>query len=146
VEFVMPVSGVTAADLEDTFGAPRHGDRSHIGIDIPAPRGTPVVAALDGWIVNLPAGGAGGRGLYLLDRTGRYLLYYAHLDGYADGLWPGLAVRRGEVLGYVGDTGNALGAPHLHLEVGLVTQSTTWWQREPLNPYVVLTGSWLPDA
>jgi peptidoglycan LD-endopeptidase LytH len=130
---VVPVLGVTADDLENTFGAPRPDERRHIGIDIAAPRGTPVMAAVDGWIVAMPFGGAGGRGLHLLDRTGRYLLYYAHLDGYAEGLWPGRAVRQRELLGFVGTTGNAQ-QPHLHLEVGRV-RGPGYLSVEPLNPY-----------
>jgi peptidoglycan LD-endopeptidase LytH len=134
---VIPVSGITADALQNTFGQPRPDERRHIGIDIAAPRGTPVVAALDGWIVSLPQGGAGGRGLHLRDRTGRYLLYYAHLDAYADGVWPGMAVRRRELLGYVGTSGNAE-VPHLHFEVGRIVRPGTL-QVEPINPYTFLT-------
>jgi peptidoglycan LD-endopeptidase LytH len=135
----MPVFGVTHSQLANTFGEPRPDERRHIGIDIPAPRGTPVVAALDGWVVSLPHGGAGGRGLYLLDRTGTWLLYYAHLDAYADGVWPGMAVRRRELIGYVGSTGNAA-MPHLHFEVGRIRRPGTL-QVEPVNPYLFLTRS-----
>jgi peptidoglycan LD-endopeptidase LytH len=133
----MPVSGVTPRQLSNTFGEPRPDERRHIGIDIPAPRGTPVVAALDGWVVSLPVGGAGGRGLYMLDRTGTWLLYYAHLDAYAEGVWPGMAVRRRELIGYVGSTGNAA-MPHLHFEVGRIRRPGTL-QAEPVNPYYFLT-------
>jgi peptidoglycan LD-endopeptidase LytH len=136
---VMPVPGIAPTDLQNSFGAPRPDERRHIGIDIGAPRGTPVVAAMDGWVVSLSGGGAGGRGLHLLDRTGRYVFYYAHLDGYAEGLWPGRAVRRAELVGYVGTTGNAGDWPHLHLEVGRITRPGTL-QVVPLNPYEFLTG------
>jgi peptidoglycan LD-endopeptidase LytH len=136
---VVPVLGVTVDDLQNTFGAPRPDERRHIGIDIAAPRGTPVLAAVDGWIVAMPFGGAGGRGLHLLDRTGRYLLYYAHLDSYAEGLWPGRAVRQRELLGYVGTTGNAQ-QPHLHLEVGRV-RGPNYFDVEPLNPYHYLKSA-----
>jgi peptidoglycan LD-endopeptidase LytH len=136
-----PVAGVRDEDLEDTYGFPRVGDRRHAGIDIHAPLGTPVVASLDGWVMNLREGGAGGLALHLLDRSGQYLLYYAHLDRYADGLWAGRAVRQGEVLGYVGYTGNAdAGSPHLHFEVGRVAQPRSWWRFQPLNPYHFLTA------
>jgi peptidoglycan LD-endopeptidase LytH len=134
---VMPVLGITPAHLFNTFGEPRADDRRHIGIDIAAPMGTPVIAALDGWIVALPNGGAGGRGLHLLDRTGRFVLYYAHLDSYAEGLWPGMAVRKREVIGYVGTTGNAM-TPHLHFEVGRVRRPGSL-QVDPINPYDFLT-------
>lgn len=136
---VMPVLGVLASDLQNTYGAPRDDDRSHRGIDIPAPRGTPLLAAVDGWIVALPHGGAGGRGVFLLDRTGEYLLYYAHLDAWAPDLWPGMAVRQRELLGWVGTSGNAQ-QPHLHFEVGRVRVPGTL-QVEAINPYVWLTRS-----
>jgi peptidoglycan LD-endopeptidase LytH len=139
---VVPVLGVTADDLENTFGAPRPDERRHLGIDIAAPRGTPVMAAVDGWIVALPSGGAGGRGLHLMDRTGLYLLYYAHLDSYADDVWPGRAVRQRELLGYVGTTGNAQ-QPHLHLEVGRV-RGPGPLDVEPVNPFHYLTAAARP--
>ncbi|HSJ24819.1 MAG TPA: M23 family metallopeptidase [Longimicrobiales bacterium] len=135
---VVPVAGVDVTDLQNTWGAPRSDDRTHIGIDIPAPRGTPVTAVLDGWIVNMSYNAAGGRGVHLLDRTGRYLLYYAHLDDYAEGLYRGMAVRQRELLGYVGTTGNAE-TPHLHFEVGRV-RSPGALTAEPLNPYHFLRG------
>jgi peptidoglycan LD-endopeptidase LytH len=135
---VVPVAGVGVAELQNTWGAPRADERRHIGIDIAAPRGTPIMAALDGWIVSLSFNDAGGRGVHLLDRTGRYLLYYAHLDGYAEGLYPGMAVRQRELLGYVGTSGNAQ-VPHLHFEVGLV-RSPGGLAADPLNPYHFLRG------
>jgi peptidoglycan LD-endopeptidase LytH len=134
----MPVHGVTADQLVNTFGEPRADERRHVGIDIPAPRGTPVVAAVDGWIVSLAYNAAGGHGVHLLDRSGRHLLYYAHLDSYADGLWPGLAVRQRELLGYVGTSGNAA-LPHLHFEVGRV-RTPGRLDVERINPYIFLTG------
>jgi peptidoglycan LD-endopeptidase LytH len=137
---VIPVLGVRPEDLRDTFGAPRDaGERRHAGIDIGAPRGTPVAAALDGWVVALSNGAVGGIGLHLLDRTGTWLLYYSHLDGYRDDVYPGLAVRRGELLGYVGATGNAGGWPHLHFEAGRITSPQTFGAR-PVNPYDFLLG------
>ncbi len=137
---MVPVAGVTIGQLEDTFGHPRPDDREHLGIDIPAPIGTPVIAAADGWVVAMPEGGAGGLALFLVDRSGQYLFYYAHLDGYANLLWAGRPVRQGEVLGYVGDSGNAQGRdPHLHFEVAMVHDPQRWWEYEPLNPYEFLT-------
>jgi peptidoglycan LD-endopeptidase LytH len=137
----IPVAGIRPGDLANTYGEPRADDRSHRGIDIPARRGTPVMASADGWILALPSGGAGGLGLFLLDRTGRYLLYYAHLDAYADGLHQGLAVRRRELLGYVGTTGNAQ-QPHLHFEVTRLSAPGSLAGR-PVNPYDFLTGGGL---
>jgi murein DD-endopeptidase MepM/ murein hydrolase activator NlpD len=140
----MPLAGVTLDQLRNTYGEPRADERRHIGIDIAAPRGTPLVAAVDGWIVLLSHNAAGGRGLHLLDRTGRYLLYYAHLDGYADDIWSGRAVRRRELIGYVGTSGNAA-TPHLHLEVGRIIRPGTL-QVEPINPYHFLTRGPAPAA
>jgi peptidoglycan LD-endopeptidase LytH len=136
---LIPVQGVSAADLRNSFGQPRADGRSHTGIDIDAPRGTPLGAAVDGWVVALPSGGAGGLGLHLIDRTGTFLLYYGHLDTYAEPMWIGRAVRRGELLGYVGTTGNAAG-PHLHLEVGRLTSPGSYTV-VPINPYDFLTGA-----
>jgi murein DD-endopeptidase MepM/ murein hydrolase activator NlpD len=135
---VIPVAGVTLADLENTFGAPRADGRRHVGIDIAAPTGTPLMAAVDGWVAALSYNDAGGRGLHLLDRTGQFLLYYAHLDAYAEGVFAGMAARQGELLGYVGSTGNAA-MPHLHLEVGRV-RGPGALQAEPLNPFAFLRG------
>lgn len=144
---ISPVAGVRPDELEDTYGHPRHGDRRHRGIDIHAPRGTPVVAVLDGWVVTLREGGAGGRALHLADRSGRYLLYYAHLERVADGVWAGRAVRQGDVLGYVGTTGNApASSPHLHFEVGMVSDVERWWDFRHVNPYLFLTGGLGPDG
>jgi peptidoglycan LD-endopeptidase LytH len=136
---VVPVLGIEPSHLRNTFGQPRPDDRSHRGIDIAAPRGTPVMAAVDGWIVALPQGGAGGRGLFLLDRRGSHLLYYAHLDAYAPDVWAGMAVRQRELLGYVGTTGNAQ-QPHLHFEVGRI-RTPGRLDVVPLNPYHYLTRS-----
>jgi peptidoglycan LD-endopeptidase LytH len=136
---VIPVLGVRPDDLRDSYGQPRDGERRHAGIDIGASRGTPVAAALDGWIVSLSSGAAGGRGLHLLDRTGTWLLYYGHLDGYSESVSAGLAVRRGELLGYVGATGNAGGWPHLHFEVGRTITAGSLATR-PVNPYEFLLG------
>jgi peptidoglycan LD-endopeptidase LytH len=138
---MVPVAGVAERDLEDTFGQLRRGARRHGGIDILAPRGTPVVAAMDGWVVNIRREGPGGLALHLLDRSGTYLFYYAHLDRFADRLRPGRAVRQGDLLGYVGDTGNAAGrSPHLHFEVASVEHPRRWWDYEPLNPHTFLTA------
>jgi murein DD-endopeptidase MepM/ murein hydrolase activator NlpD len=141
VHYVRPLVVVGEHELRDTFGAPREGGRRHRGIDILAPRGTPVLAALDGRVVGVQDGGAGGRALHLLDRSGSYVMYYAHLDRYADGVRRGRSVRQGDVLGYVGSTGNAHGgSPHLHFEVAAVRDPHRWWEHEPLNAYVFLTS------
>lgn len=113
----MPVEGVRAARVADTFGAPRGRDRRHEGVDIFAPRGTPVLAATDGLVVGIRDAGLGGRQVWVMG-PGRQRHYYAHLDDWADLLSVGDFVRAGDPLGTVGDTGNARGTPpHLHYGV-----------------------------
>lgn len=110
----VPVDGVRARQVADTFGAPRGTDRTHAGVDIFAARGTPVRSATPGIISNIRESGLGGRQVWVHGPAGeRY--YYAHLEGWRDGLATGEVVETGTVLGYVGDSGNANGTPpHLH--------------------------------
>lgn len=136
-ELIVPVLGIRPEELKNNFGT-RRGDRRHEGIDIVAPRGTPVVAAVDGWVWKIHWDPRGGQGVYLLDSSSSYILFYAHLDGYAEGLREGKPVRQGEVLGYVGSTGNVRGSPHLHLRIGRIRTPERWWEDEPLNPYTLL--------
>lgn len=136
---LVPVAGVRPAELRDGFRSPRSGGREHMAIDIPAPRGTPVLAAADGTVLRLHAGSRGGNALYQLDADGLTRYYYAHLDRYAEGIREGKAVRRGEVVGYVGDTGNAApGDFHLHFSVAVLRDARRWWEGINLNPYPLL--------
>ena len=136
---LIPVQGVDARQLHDTFRAARSGGRVHDAIDIHAPRGTPVIAVADGEIIRLHSGARGGLSLYHLDRDGRTRYYYAHLDHYAEGIRPGVQVRRGDVIGYVGDTGNAQpGDYHLHFSIAVLENRSRWWEGENLNPYPLL--------
>lgn len=117
VSLAMPVEGVTAAQVADTFGAPRGSDRRHEGVDIFAPRGTSVRSATDGLVVGVREGGLGGRQVWVMG-PGRQRHYYAHLDDWADLLVVGDIVRAGDALGTVGTTGNARSTPpHLHYGV-----------------------------
>ena len=137
----VPVEGVHPSQLRDTFDDGRGPGRRHQAIDIMAPRGTPVVAADDGRVAKISSNRGGGLSAYLLDPTGRIVYYYAHLDGYAPGLREGQPVRRGELIGYVGSTGNAPeSAPHLHFAVLLTAGEKRWWGGEALNPYAALAG------
>lgn len=110
----VPVDGVTARQVADTFGAPRGRDRTHAGVDIFAKRGTPVRSATVGIVTDIRESGLGGRQVWVLGPAHeRY--YYAHLEGWREGLSRGDVVDETTVLGYVGDTGNAKGTPpHLH--------------------------------
>lgn len=110
----VPVQGVRARQVAETFGAPRGRDRSHQGVDIFAPRGTPVHSATRGIVAAVREGGLGGRVVWVLGPAGERH-YYAHLEGWAPGLVRGRVVRPGDLLGFVGDSGNARGTPpHLH--------------------------------
>ena len=71
----------------------------------------------------------------------RWMYYYAHLRGYAEGLHEGQAVRVGDPLGFVGDTGDAgAGNNHLHFGLTRMTPEQHWWQGEDVNPYPWLRG------
>jgi peptidoglycan LD-endopeptidase LytH len=134
----VPVAGVAAASLRDSFAEPRSGHR-HEAIDIPAARGTRVIAADDGAIVRLLTSGRGGLSVYQFDPSATYCYYYAHLDGYAPGLREGQTVRRGDTLGYVGSTGNApRHAPHLHFAVSRLGLEKRWSEGTALDPYALL--------
>lgn len=136
---IMPVAGVRPDALVDTFGQIRGPDRRHEAIDIPARRGTPVLAVTDGEILRLTEHDSGGTSLYLLAPDGQTMFYYAHLLKYADGVTPGLIVRQGDVIGYVGDTGNAgPGRYHLHFEVMTAPDARQYHAARPRNPYPLL--------
>lgn len=133
---LVPVQGVRAADVPDTFNERRGaGTRSHEALDILAPRGTPVLAADDGRVTKLFTSKAGGLTVYVLAPGDRVIAYYAHLDRYREGLTEGAAVRRGDVLGYVGSTGDAdAAAPHLHFALAVVGDPHRWWAGTPIDP------------
>lgn len=140
-ELMIPVIGVTPSMLSDTFTQSRAGgDRRHDAIDIPAPTGTPVIAAAPGRIEQLFRSEDGGNTVYVRSRDGRLIYYYAHLRGYARGLREGSRVERGTPLGTVGSTGNAdRAAPHLHFAVHRMARGERWWGGRPVNPYPLLT-------
>lgn len=139
---LLPVEGVAASDLRDTFCDGRDSNqRGHEAIDILAPRGTPVLAVDDGRIVKLFLSQPGGITIYQFDPIGTLTYYYAHLDRYATGLVEGQMVRRGSVIGYVGSTGNASpDAPHLHFAIFRLGPEKQWWKGEPVNPFGYLGG------
>lgn len=140
-ELVIPVAGVRAAELKNTYGAARSGGRAHKGVDIFAAKGTPVVAAAAGVIVKRDSNAVGGLSVYERDLDGRTIYYYAHLNGWRAGLKEGDLVRQGDVIGYVGSTGNVSGSPHLHFAVFTVTDPNRWWKGRDLNPYTLLRGA-----
>jgi peptidoglycan LD-endopeptidase LytH len=138
---LIPVAGVTAHQLTDTFNQTRDGTRRHEALDIMAARGTPVLAASDGKVAKLFTSESGGLTIYEFDPASTYAYYYAHLDRYAPALVEGQALRRGEVIGYVGSTGNAKeDAPHLHFAIFALGPDRHWWQGTPINPYPLLVA------
>jgi murein DD-endopeptidase MepM/ murein hydrolase activator NlpD len=135
----VPVDGVKRSDLQDTFADARAGTRAHEALDIMAPRRTPVRAVEDGTIEKLFTSKPGGLTIYQFEPSGTFCYYYAHLDAYADGLHEGQTVRRGDLIGYVGSTGNASpDAPHLHFSIFRLTPERQWWKGEPIDPYPAL--------
>ncbi|MBA3340617.1 MAG: M23 family metallopeptidase [Gemmatimonadaceae bacterium] len=132
---MVPVDGVSPRDLLDSFNDTRENGRTHRAIDILAPRGTPVVAAIAGEILRLNQNAAGGVTAYLIDDERRYLYYYAHLDHYSDQVTAGLRVPQGFVIGYVGTSGNAPpDTPHLHFQaMRLKEGQRDWWNGTPVD-------------
>lgn len=136
---LVPVQGVPRAGLQDTFDDARGQGRVHNAIDIMSARGTPVLATEAGRIVKLFTSNLGGLTIYQYDPTETYCYYYAHLDRYAPGLKEGDQVARGQVIGFVGSTGDASpDAPHLHFEITRLHPDKHWWQGDPINPFPVL--------
>jgi murein DD-endopeptidase MepM/ murein hydrolase activator NlpD len=137
---LLPVQGIRPAQLQDTFGDSRGGgERHHEALDIMAPQGTPVLATEDGKVAKLFTSKLGGLTIYQFDPTSTYAYYYAHLDRYADGLKEGDTLRRGQVIAYVGSTGDADAAsPHLHFTIFRLTPEKQWWKGEAINPYGLL--------
>ncbi len=139
LKLIVPVVGVKPEQLLDTFADARSEGRVHDAIDIPAAAGTPVVAAADGEIVKLFQSDRGGITIYQLARDQKLIFYYAHLQRYADGLAVGKVVRQGDVIAYVGDTGNAgVGNFHLHFSISIVADPKRYWEGTNINPYPVL--------
>ena len=138
-ELLIPVPSVEASDLQDSYLQARGGGaRSHEALDIPARRGTPVQAVDGGRIAKLFLSKPGGRTIYHFDDAREFAYYYAHLDSYADGLREGMVVRKGQVIGYVGSTGNAATeAPHLHFAIFRLSPERQWWRGTPINPFAV---------
>ena len=135
----MPVEGIVPDQLTPQFDQPRGGARKHEAIDILAPRGTPVKAVEDGRIARLFHSKAGGITIYQFDPSERFCYYYAHLERYAPGLNEGDRVRRGQVIGYVGTSGNApKDTPHLHFAIFRLTADKRWWEGTPIDPFDVL--------
>lgn len=139
-ELTMPLAGIRASDLHDTFYEKRGGGtRTHEALDIMAPRGTPVLSASAGRVLKLHTSTAGGLMVYAADASDHFVLMYGHLDRYAEGLSDGQPLRQGEIIGYVGTTGDAAeNAPHLHFAIAHPTDVKLWWTGTAVDPYPLL--------
>lgn len=136
-ELLFPVPSVSPATMADSF-LDRRGERTHHAVDIMAARHAEVVAVEDGTVARIMTSAAGGRSVYQRSRDQKFIYYYAHLQGYAPGLTEGTKVRRGQVLGFVGTTGNAPpNTPHLHFAIARVESSDRWWGGAPVDPYPI---------
>ena len=135
---MIPVAGIAAKDLIDSFDDKRGGTRTHNALDIMAARNTPVVAAVSGSIVKLHNSVAGGLTIYASDPSSKFVMMYGHLDSYRPGLKEGERVARGQIIGFVGSTGNANPtAPHLHFQITRNDNLKEWWKGTPVNPFPV---------
>lgn len=136
---IIPVTGVRPEQLRDTFSESRAEGRVHDAIDIAAPLGTPVLAAVDGIILELFHSERGGTTIYQLSTDKKFIYYYAHLDRYAEGLTEGHIAKQGDTIGYVGDSGNAgAGNYHLHFSIAIVSDPKRYWEGVNINPYPLL--------
>jgi murein DD-endopeptidase MepM/ murein hydrolase activator NlpD len=139
---IVPVAGVSPEKLEDSFTAPRDGERVHRAIDILAPRNTPILAADDGVILRMSSNTLGGITIFATDADRQFVYYYAHLDHYDGRIHEGQSIKKGETLGYVGTTGDApKDVPHLHFQIMKWPSDGKYWVGEPINPYPILHQS-----
>lgn len=135
---MIPVAGVAAKDLVDSFDDKRGSERHHNALDIMASRNTPVLAAVSGSVIKIHSSVPGGLTIYLSDPTSRFVMMYGHLDSFRPGIKDGDKVTRGEIIGFVGSTGNANPlAPHLHFQITRNDNMKEWWKGTPLNPFLV---------
>ena len=132
---MVPVAGVAPTALRDSFNDARSGGRRHRALDIPARRGTPALAVVDGTVLSMRQNTLGGTTLYLVDSQRKFVYYYAHLERYHDRVSEGIEVRQGDVLGYVGTSGNApRNFPHLHFQALRVdSRRRDWWNGPPID-------------
>ena len=144
-ELALPTQGLPPSTLLNTYRI--SGGSHHRAIDIMAPRNTPLVAVTDATVHRMYHGKTAGITVYLLDENGSILYYYGHLSRYAEGLAEGQAVKKGDVIGYVGTTGNAKGRlPHVHFSIFKAPNPKRWWRVAALNPYYVFTNQEYPLA
>ena len=136
-DFPLPLEAFDRVKFHDTFLARRGKQKKHHAIDLPAPRGTPVVAVADGVVERMGHDKRGGKVVYLRDTSGKYTFYYAHLSRHEEGLKPGDRVVKGQRLGDVGATGHVIGGPHLHFAI--FRDEDTAGRALVVNPYLVFS-------
>jgi peptidoglycan LD-endopeptidase LytH len=137
----LPVQGVQVGNVRNSFNEMR-GDHIHEAVDILAARDTPVVAVEDGKVAKLFYSVRGGNTIYHFDPGETYCYYYAHLDRYAPDIREGQYIHRGQIIGYVGTSGNApKDTPHLHFAIFKLNADKKWWQGTPIDPYPLLAGN-----
>jgi len=141
-QLMVPVAGVSPDHVSDTFRAARGRGRIHGAVDIPAPRGTPVLSADDGRVLRLRRNRKGGLTIYATDEREEFIYYYAHLDAYCRGLAKGTHLVRGQVIGFVGTTGDAdRREPHLHFQVMVRPSDGRWWGGDAIDPRPYFTSA-----
>ncbi len=134
----LPIDDADVERLKGMFARTRDGNPPHEAVDIVAPRDTPIHAVDDGTIAKLFTSQAGGLTIYQFDLDQRFCYYYAHLERYATGLVEGQRVARGDVVGFVGTSGNAPpDTPHLHFAISELDAERQWWSGRPIDPYLV---------
>ena len=137
-DLLFPVPGVDFNKLTDTFNEARGSKRVHHALDIPAPRGTPILSVDSGRVLKIHHSVDGGKTVYIADPSEHYIFFYAHLDHYAESLKEGEAVSRGDTIGYVGTSGNAPpNTPHLHFAILRSTNISKWSRGRAVDPYRV---------
>ncbi len=141
-QLLIPVAGIEASMLKDSFHKADSSGHFHEAIDIAAPKGTPVLAVADGIVAKLINSKQGGLSVYQFDGKKKFAYYYAHLDRYAPALKEGMRVKRGDPLGFVGSSGNVDPLnPHVHFATFALGTEKQWWKGSPINPYPLLGGS-----
>lgn len=141
---MVPVEGVRPDQIRDSFLDARDGQRTHLATDIMAPRGTPVLSVSAGRVIRMAQNALGGITVHTLDESGKFVFYYAHLERYSDAVTVGLELKPGDVLGYVGTSGNAPPqTPHLHFQAMKIQRGNKpWWSGTPVDvrPFFRIEG------
>lgn len=133
----VPLDGFNLDSIKGSFNELRGGTPHHAS-DFPAARNTAIHAVANGQVAKIFESKAGGHTVYQFDPSQKYIFYYAHLEKYSEGLKDGQELKRGDVIGYVGTSGNAPpDTPHLHFSLGIMLQPKTWWKTYDLDSYEV---------